>query len=238
MIICIHQDHHNKPCDYHDDIFIISFNMRQRPNSNKKHNKTCHKRHEQIKNEFSTACKLMIKPLLWVIIAAIATLMCGYFAMEAISIAKIQSRAYVMPVFKGLPESDFSIEIAFVNVGQTPAKVCAIKGDIIILPYPLPNGYVFDTSIKQRNDMITSASIYPRYDSTLPASFKPNKEFTKAEVTEIKAQSAHRRAYVYGILEYKDVFDDNRSTEFCFVMVPTTNININWIACDRNTDFN
>jgi hypothetical protein len=129
------------------------------------------------------------------------------------------------------------------NFGQTPAKNCNIRGGIRILPFPLPKRYVFPISETPSEQ---KASVYPK--AIIPTIVETSQVFTKAEIAEITAQNTHRRAYIFGILNYKDIFDDDHFTNFCcFLILDSTPKKdetgqpiktFTWADCDQHTDFN
>ena len=192
-----------------------------------------------------TMKKWMRDPNGWIAICTIILVFSGFYALHiSRDTEKRQLRAYVSPVLKSggaFTENESAIEITIENFGQTPAKNCFENGEIKILPYPLPKGYVFKNSFKHNAE--SYSSIYPKADNAIIGWLKAGRAFTKAEIEEITSNNSHRRAYAFGTLTYADIFNESHFTNFCFVLDPNSikktkaSIESIWMVCDRNTDF-
>jgi len=158
-------------------------------------------------------------------VAAIATLLIIFYQMV------IQTRAWI--TVKGVELSlikegqPVKAQIVFRNSGKSPALDVVICNNINIYKIPPPDpmpygGYDGPTS---------RGVIGPDSDVS---NFISKKE--KLSSQELRA-ILHRKAaiYVYGHVEYRDIFRCKRNTEYCFVNKPGT---LNFDACPNNNNAN
>lgn len=154
-------------------------------------------------------------------VAALATLLVITYQMT------VQSRAWVTVKGAELAEikegQQITAKIIFRNSGKTPAMEVAIYNNINlfgqVVPDPMPNG-TYD-------GRISKAVIGPDSDF---GSFITEKEIlTAQELQEI----VHRKAniYLYGRVDYRDIFHCQRYTEYCLVNKIGT---LNFDACEKH----
>lgn len=127
--------------------------------------------------------------------------------------AERQLRAYVsaFPHFihsfsvDGRPTGKFIIK----NVGVTPANGVNHRGDVIVVPEPLPDGY----RLPRLNDNTTApAVLFP--NMPLEGSVVARTAITEADIVKIRNGTA--RIYIHGELYYTDAFSpEERVTKFC-----------------------
>ena len=194
-------------------------------------------------------------PNIWIAIFTVPAILIAFWALrisqETLRVSqdteKRQLRAYVAPANMRTSGTDSIIEVEFdvENFGQTPAKNCSVSGAFEILPFPLPEKHLFKIPAApfSQNSIIT-----PR--ATKPLTVKVHRTLTAAEKTEIKSKEANSRLYVYGVLNYHDIFNEAHFTDFCSFIIINTNTRprkdsagrtlraISWADCDQHTDFN
>lgn len=139
----------------------------------------------------------------------------------------VQSRAWVtvkgaeiIELKEGKP---VTAKIIFRNSGQTPALDVTIRSNINIfgqsLPDPMP--YIGYTGLTSR--------------TVIGPDIEVGSIITKKEIlTTQEAQAIlHRKAaiYVYGRVDYRDIFNYKRFTEYCMVNKAGT---LNFDACEKN----
>jgi hypothetical protein len=157
--------------------------------------------------------------------AAIATLLIVTYQMV------VQSRAWITVKGAELGEikegQPITAKIVFRNSGKTPALDVSIYNNINlfgqIVPDPMPYGHYAGRASKS---VIGPDSDFGNF-------------ITKKEIltTQYLQAIANRKAniYVYGRVDYRDIFNCKRSTEYCMVNKVGT---LNFDACERNNNAN
>lgn len=103
----------------------------------------------------------------------------------------------------------FGVNPTLHNAGQTPAHKMTYWATAKIMPFPLPETFDFPTP---KNPPIRPMLLGPRQSVELNAivdDFVPDEE-----VVEIK-NGVSRRVYIWGVVTYTDVFNEEHSTKFC-----------------------
>jgi hypothetical protein len=126
-------------------------------------------------------------------------------------------RAYVsvMPsAIKRMTSNEvFHFSFTLMNAGVTPAYLVQHDGVLCVVEHPLPDGFPFPKVSPGRQSKLMVPPRTPIAGHLLAA-----QKFTKAEIIEIfegKAQEG-RRLYVFGHIDYIDIFRQKRWTRFCF----------------------
>jgi hypothetical protein len=125
-----------------------------------------------------------------------------------------QMRAYLSVRFGGVVRQDstknykFEIRVILANTGQTPAYNVFCLSRANVLPFPLPEGFSFETS----EIPITSAGVLGPQQVFTTGSFV-DRMLSGEEISEISKGSA-KRLYLYGIVNYTDAFGVDRFTNF------------------------
>ena len=124
-----------------------------------------------------------------------------------------QMRAYlVVDVGSGIYQDEtkpFGVLPALSNSGLTPAHDMHYWARADILPFPLPDGYVFpEPNVRVKSSMFVG----PRQGLQLNAFV--DRRVPDSEVEAIKGGGTYR-VYVWGKITYRDIFDDEHLTEFC-----------------------
>ena len=146
----------------------------------------------------------------------------GYWLRRTVKSAETtagrQLRAYVSATPDWIERFSASkvveIKYAIRNHGQTPAKEMISLAKVDVLPYPLPDNWAFTEpppNIKGSKSTLYADS--PRYARTTM-----KRLLTSNELASVSGGKTHR-IYVYGVIRYLDIFDDEWSTEFCFSLI-------------------
>jgi hypothetical protein len=124
--------------------------------------------------------------------------------------AKRQLRAYVAakPKFvSSFNERNFCwADFEIINVGTTPANGLCHTCRIDVFPFPLPDDFVFP-ELPQKCAKTTSFPNQPMIGKVFAY-----RQFTNGEITSIRNGSM--RIYIYGEMEYIDIFGDKNITRF------------------------
>ena len=192
----------------------------------------------------NTMNKWVRDPNGWIAICTIGLLFIGFCALHiSQDTEKKQLRAYLALDNMQTSGSGTVINVKFnvENFGQTPAKNCYISGNLAIMPFPLPSNHVFPippTKFKQ------SSIITPR--ATKPSTVDVHATVTPDEKKEIFSTNSERRLYLFGVLNYQDIFNDYHFLKFCYFLniegkpkksLKRTDTPISWVDCDQHTDF-
>jgi hypothetical protein len=135
---------------------------------------------------------------------------------------KRQLRAYVgvhqVGVMGIYEDGILGVGFAFVNYGQTPALRFNIRGQADLLPYPLPDSYVMpEPPERPRQDGV----IFPHQNNPMTGwVWETGTRLSAKDKMDLFSKTTERELYAHGIATYVDVFDEKRSTEFCFVINP------------------
>lgn len=145
--------------------------------------------------------------------------------------ARTQLRAYVSArPFLPRPISGTRANLHAFNVGHTPARSVRHRGQLDIFPYPLPNDFSFP-ALSGSYDL-TDLTLFPGLPIETYA--LAARDFQKQEWVE--AESGQRaRFYVWGEIEYLDVFRVPRRTLYC-ISYSGTGEQKSWAYCDRHND--
>lgn len=169
-------------------------------------------------------------------IIAIVTIVIAIIALCSLRESKVTSkrqlRAYIAPILQNTKIEYPSVKVSMIieNFGITPAQNCKVNRVMEILPFPLPQTTIFKIS----TDKIKQTSrIYPKQST--PTISTVEKTFLSADLVDTFSKKATSAVYVYGILTYDDIFNDDHSTKFCFFINPET---AGWAECDQHNDFN
>lgn len=102
----------------------------------------------------------------------------------------------------------FESEPLLINTGHTPAHKVRYKAQAAILPVPLPDDFDFPLT----SDFIGESMLGPQQNANLVAivdKFSPEHEVHDIKLGKGKA------LYVWGIVEYEDIFKTSQNTKFC-----------------------
>jgi len=130
-----------------------------------------------------------------------------------------QLRAYVFTRVKDAtrdltPVKTFGVQYSVYNNGQTPAVLLEIARSVDVFEYPLPSDFNLPPPIQ-----IGGTAVIGPGDSFDAGFINADRLFLKDEITKIKAKTATLRIYYHGWLSYKDIFNETRTTEFCFSLI-------------------
>lgn len=127
--------------------------------------------------------------------------------------AERQLRAYISAHIRNLKiigkGKQASVTVDMKNHGQTPAKNLRYHAMTAVMPYPLPENFIFPElpGISDSRDTIHPGVTHNGYAW-------PRRNFTEEEIDYIiKGESP--RLYAFGIIYYEDIFGQTRTTEFC-----------------------
>lgn len=138
----------------------------------------------------------------------------AYFAWSQVKVAKESSerelKAYVIvdnsevtDLDTGVPKISYRIQ----NVGQTPVYKMTQQLYIDVHPYPLPEDF-------QPTWSRGTTTAY--FGKSITISDIETKGWPESDIAAVKlAQNV--RLYVMGIVHYRDIFQNDRMTEFCFM---------------------
>jgi hypothetical protein len=127
-----------------------------------------------------------------------------------------QMRAYLTVVVGAALYQDRHKGIRFegkpmlINTGHTPAHKVRYRAKGAIFPIPLPAGFVFPPLPILE---VGAAVLGPQQNATLSAivdGFVPDQD-----VEDIKHIRRGQSLYVWGVVEYEDIFDENHFINFC-----------------------
>ncbi|HVI28877.1 hypothetical protein [Hansschlegelia sp.] len=156
-------------------------------------------------------------------LGTISVLVALYFAYQANRIAettgKRQLRAYLtVDVKKALilnPEREvMRVQIRIENNGQTPAMYIRSGTLLTIKPHHPPIGTLSVAEDRESASATGSSSILGSGKRLIV-----NKEFpclTKNDCLEL--QRSNERLYIIGIVRYRDIFQEDHTTKFCFLL--------------------
>ncbi len=125
-----------------------------------------------------------------------------------------QMRAYLCVNIGGGEYQDraknfkFASRPMLINAGHTPAHKVSYKAKAAILPVPLPEGFAFPLT----DESIGAALLGAQQSATLGGivdDFCDDKEVEDIKIGKGKA------LYIWGIVNYEDVFGDSHFTKFC-----------------------
>lgn len=181
----------------------------------------------KIKEKAQSAEKDKTRPLdrfvaIFTIVGAIATVVAAVFAYGqwsgAYYFGRIQLGAQIVvtidpnnfdkPIdIENIPVRHFGVK----NTGLTPAYEVKNSWNIGIGVYPMPED--FDFSKSEYGDY-GSVTVFPGTLEKIGINADFRQKFTPNQFNMIKA--GFQRLYVWGVVNYKDVFGANHFTHFCF----------------------
>jgi len=135
---------------------------------------------------------------------------------ETVKGLRQQMRAYVTTSIGGALFQErakkirFGASVLFNNNGLTPAHKVRHKAKAAILPNPLPNNFAYPLPEAYAGETIMG----PRQQNSVNTIV--DDFIDDAEVDNVKAGNG-RALYVWGIIEYEDVFGEHQQTRFCQV---------------------
>jgi hypothetical protein len=182
--------------------------------------------------EFVTICGYLIK-VTDLLLAAftgllfVATLLLWLdthrLANESKASSERQLRSYVGVTtgeFRGINNGALlGAQIALKNYGQTPAHHSKLYGKIHIAPFPLPENHNFPDS---KMNLVQPMVVFPNPNDNNFGWLEADHLFSPAEISLITNNSSNQRAYLVGKVVYKDIFDADRTTKFCFFLDPAS----------------
>jgi hypothetical protein len=191
----------------------------------------------------------------FLVLTFIATAFAAYYAREqwltAVDNEKRQLRAYVgieslnvecgscndekyVPTLAGTLSKDF-FRISVRNSGKTPAKKLRNFINWVSTPWPsdLPIDFKFEDGAK--------INVPGTVDITALVAVQPNTSYESIiKITDatplINARSKKTILWVFGHIDYVDIFDATRVTTFCYVYEPWRDPEQLYSACGRQND--
>ena len=147
-----------------------------------------------------------------------------------------QMRAYITVIVWGGIYQDrtkgirFAGQPSITNMGNTPARKVKHKAAAAILPVPLPVDFDFPLP-----EQWSGGNVIGAHQNTLLT--VPINEFVDdASVEEIKSGGGKAVLYVWGMVTYVDVFEDEQSTKFCQILTWLPDGRIWGYFLDRHND--
>lgn len=125
--------------------------------------------------------------------------------------ARRQLKAYIFisrAEINDITTSDFKISLVVNNFGQTPADKTVINGRVEISKFPLDFSSLPPHNIVHLKNMTIGPGGVHTIIITRPAAFSAE------EVARLRTSDS--AIYVYGKIEYRDIFNKPRETRYCF----------------------
>jgi hypothetical protein len=104
----------------------------------------------------------------------------------------------------------FIAQTLLINTGNTPAHKLGFRVKAAVLPVPLPEDFSFPLSSTTAGSMVVGPG--PQQGITLTAmvdDFVPDQDVDAIKIADGRA------LYIWGIIEYEDVFKQQQTTRFC-----------------------
>jgi len=151
---------------------------------------------------------------------------------DASANAKQQLRAYVTHEFMAwrggflltgpqhvvAAPQKLAVELSLRNHGQTPAREAVLHGGVVLMPHPmLPRQKLPPLPVLARQ---APTSVWPREAVPSHGWIEAAAPFSNQDVTDIGA--ATKRVYLYGSIEYRDVFGDVHRSRFTYFIDPAS----------------
>jgi len=148
------------------------------------------------------------------LLAIFTLILAGFTAKtwwDAKKTAERQLRAYV----SATPTNMFGPQpiryrFSMINHGQTPAYHVTDVASVDIFPYPLPANFNFPALSSQKASRTVLHPSATNYSGEAHAT----RTFTAAEIAQITT-GTQNRLYLYGVLQYVDIFNKPHITKFC-----------------------
>ena len=125
-----------------------------------------------------------------------------------------QLRAYlsvkIIGISKENPDAPLAVRFRIINAGVTPAIDVCRTTKISVLDYPLPRSICLVESLGSEKFVVHRG--IPVIGTQIRVS-----PLSPEDITGIR--SGHKRLYIHGSVTYKDVFDEQRYTNFCVSIV-------------------
>lgn len=110
------------------------------------------------------------------------------------------------------PGESPTVILKFNNSGGSPARDITIKYNMNIRDIPLPENIPMG---KYLTDEPSRGVVAPNSDFSSPKYTKNEIVFTEEDISKISRNE--RKLYVYGGIDYFDIFNERHCTNFCFV---------------------
>ncbi|WP_206742047.1 hypothetical protein [Erythrobacter longus] len=107
-----------------------------------------------------------------------------------------------------------TVETTVINGGSTPAYDCLHMGNIVAFTEQEARRYFSKTEIIPRIGVEAPYTVHNGRDA--PAIFYANEDLRDNEVKDIESGAKH--LYAFGSVVYRDTFDNERRTRFCFFL--------------------
>ena len=150
-----------------------------------------------------------------------------------------RTRAY-LGVFEGPfisqnPETGFRLEFRLVirNTGFSPARGVVFASEARIMPSPLPSDIDLTVPIEQIQE--GGATINASQEFTMRSIL--DHVMNSDEVAGVTSQMTPL-IYIFGRIEYRDVFDERHYTHFCKIVLWNGPQNVFYINTSRHNDSN
>lgn len=123
----------------------------------------------------------------------------------------------------------FEFRPIIVNVGQTPAKEVEIVSNMVVTDKHITEDFDFNIMQSPHKSVVTLGAQQDRFTVIIAQRF-----FTLSELKAIRNGLA--LMYVYGSVSYKDIFDERRFTNYCFLINFGLRRNPTWYSAQYHND--
>jgi hypothetical protein len=136
-------------------------------------------------------------------------------AAQSVVLVAQQMRAYLSVRIDGGIYQDRALNLRFevrpmlINTGLTPARRISYVAKADVLPFPLPDDFVFPSLEPPR----TAFGILGPQQNFIMNAMVDGNFFDDSEVEDIK-RGRGRRLYIWGTVTYEDAIGEQRYTEF------------------------
>lgn len=160
-------------------------------------------------------------------------------ATASVSAINMQMRAYLCVVIGSGTYQEreknlrFEVRPLLINAGHTPAHNVSFRAKAAILPFPLPADFAFPLPDKST----AQALLGPHQNAILGATVDDFCE--DSDIETVKRGDASKTLYIWGVVNYEDVFGASRYTNFCQILTWLTDGKTTWgYYVDRHNDAN
>lgn len=133
-------------------------------------------------------------------------------------VTELGSRAYLSVVFNAAAYQDadhrFEGQIVVGNRGNTPAYDVTVKATVGIVQSPIPDDFEFPLTDRDLSGSVSF--IAPGLSKMITRAFRDR--VAEADVAGIKSGAGPRCFAMWGIVDYKDAFNEPRFVKFAFSM--------------------
>jgi hypothetical protein len=137
-------------------------------------------------------------------------------------VAVRQLRAHVYPGQIAVHFHNFSVPMVIAleikNTGATPAKNVEIHGSIFYDKSPLDDNFSFARPVELSGARHSKLPLYPNVPNT--TTFTAAFTFSQQIINELMTPSPKHTIYLFGEVNYVDMFWFKRRTQFCYFMEP------------------